>query len=62
MVVEGVTYRKFMVSFVDQDGVRRRWVRRSPALEFLHGELGRELQDRGLEPRGRSVRVRECEG
>lgn len=46
MIVEGVPYQRFVVSFKLADGRRRRWVRWSPGWPWIGDEVARELEHR----------------
>lgn len=49
-VIEGVTYRPFLVRYTLASGARRRMVRWSPGEPWVYDEVGRELLERfGLE-------------
>jgi hypothetical protein len=57
VIIEGVTYYRFRVTFRLADGRRRRWVRWSPGPPWVRDEVGRELYERfGLS----GVRERSC--
>ncbi len=53
-VIEGVPYRRFVVSYTLASGARRRMVRWSPGEPWVYDEVGRELVERfgveGLKP------------
>lgn len=46
MIIEGVRYHQFRVTFRLTTGQRRRWVRWSPGQPWVYEEVGRELFDR----------------
>lgn len=48
--VEGVTYRKFIITFRLKSGKRVRWIRYAPLEMFAREQLVRELEDRDIGP------------
>lgn len=46
MLIEGVEYHKFRVSYTLADGMRRRMVRWSPGYPWVREEIARELVER----------------
>lgn len=60
MIVEGVPYYRFLITFRWADGRRARWVRWAPAEMYMRESLERELCARGIESediRPRSVQI-----
>jgi hypothetical protein len=50
MILEGVIYHRYMVSFRLRSGERRTWVRWAPNAYFMREQLVRELDARDVEP------------
>ncbi len=53
MIIEGVSYARYQVTFTLADGRRRRWRRWAPGANFMVDSIRRELSDRDIEVRGR---------
>ncbi len=53
MIIEGVSYARYRVTFTLADGRRRRWLRWAPGALYLSEALKRELLDSGCQVRGR---------
>jgi len=59
MMIEGITYQRFVVRYTLADGRRRRLVRWSPGIPWVYEEVGRELIDRhglsGIKPHSATI-------
>jgi len=61
VIIEGVRYYRFFVTFRLANGLRRRWVRWSPGAPWVYEEIGRELFETfgldGIKPHSCRVRA-----
>jgi hypothetical protein len=53
MIIEGISYSRYRVTFTTREGKRRRWCRWAPGANFMAESIRRELDSRGIIPRGR---------
>jgi len=53
MIIEGVSYSRYRVTFTLADGRRRRWLRWGPGANFMCEAIKRELSDSDVAVRGR---------